>query len=263
MSVPEARILVVDDNDDNRYTLSRRLNRLGYTELETAINGVEALAKLENTLFDIILLDIMMPEMNGYETLEQIKKDSRLRHIPVIMISAADELDSIVRCIELGAEDFLPKPFNPTLLQARVSASLEKKRLRDREEAFRAQIVQEKRRADDLLYSIIPAPAVRELNRTGAIKSRRYEDVAVLFCDIVGFTAFCDLHSPEIVVDHLQKLFEAFEGIVAAAGMEKIKTIGDEFMATAGLLHPLDRPLLTAVRCGLELVQTARTLEPY
>jgi len=262
VSVSDAKILVVDDNEDNRFTLVRRLKRTGYEGVDVAVDGNEALGMLADAAYDLILLDIMMPGMDGYEVLEHLKKDMRLRHIPVVMISAADELESIVRCIELGAEDFLPKPFNATLLRARVSASLEKKKLRDQEEDYRNRIAIEKKRADDLLNTIIPSAAVRELKQTGVVKSRRHEGVAILFCDIVGFTSFCDRHPPETVVDHLQTLIEAFEGVVNDAGMEKIKTIGDAFMATSGLLLPDDTPLLSAVDCGLKLARTATGLTP-
>src|SRR4051794_30286212 len=128
---PDATLLVVDDNEDNRYTLTQRLKRLGYSNIGTAVNGREALARLRETPHDLMLLDVMMPEMNGYQVLEHLQADERLRQLPVIMISANDQVESVIRCIELGAEDYLPKPFNPTLLRARVSASLEKKRLRD------------------------------------------------------------------------------------------------------------------------------------
>ena len=124
-------LLVVDDNEDNRYTLTRRLKREGYTQIAVAENGRQALEMVKVQAFDLVLLDIMMPEVNGYEVLEQMKADAQLRHVPVIMISALDEMDSVIRCIELGAEDYLPKPFNPTLLRARVNACLEKKRMRD------------------------------------------------------------------------------------------------------------------------------------
>ncbi|MAZ02159.1 MAG: guanylate cyclase [Sneathiella sp.] len=258
----DARILVVDDNEDNRFTLSRRLKKSGYRQLETAVNGIEALEKIRSKPFDLVLLDIMMPEMDGYEVLETVKKDEALRHIPIIMISAADQLESVVKCIELGAEDFLPKPFNATLLRARVSASLEKKRLRDQEEAYRAQILAEQKRTDELLHAIIPATAVQELKETGIVRPRHYEAVGILFCDIVGFTAYCDRNLPETVVAHLQALIEAFEGIVEDHQMEKIKTIGDAFMATSGLLRPVEAPLLTAVRCGLEMSRIAGTMEP-
>ncbi|HSM57962.1 MAG TPA: SpoIIE family protein phosphatase [Candidatus Sulfomarinibacteraceae bacterium] len=129
------QVLVVDDHELNRDMLSRRLARQGH-EVALAENGREALEMARSHEFDLVLLDIMMPEMDGYQVLEALKADEALRHIPVIMISAADQIESVVRCIEMGAEDFLPKPFNPVLLKARVGASLEKKRLRDRERQY-------------------------------------------------------------------------------------------------------------------------------
>jgi sigma-B regulation protein RsbU (phosphoserine phosphatase) len=131
MTNSDAALLVVDDNEDNRYTLTRRLNREGYQNLTTATNGREALERLAAQPFDLVLLDVMMPDMNGYEVLEHVKANASLRDVPIIMISALDEIESVIRCIELGAEDYLNKPFNPVLLRARVGALLEKKRLRD------------------------------------------------------------------------------------------------------------------------------------
>tara|TARA_R110002167_G_scaffold91032_3_gene244800 strand:+ start:1159 stop:2229 length:1071 start_codon:yes stop_codon:yes gene_type:complete len=262
LSSVEARILVVDDNEDNIFTLVRRLKRLGLNDIVTAENGLEAVALVEADSFDLILLDIMMPEMDGYDVLARLKGDERLRHIPVIMISALDEIDSVVRCIELGAEDYLPKPFNPTLLRARIGASLEKKRMRDSEVRYLQEIEDERQRSDRLLNIILPKAAVQELKETGVVIPRRYDNVAILFCDIVGFTSFCDRHLPEEVVRHLQNMVEQFESIVHDHGMEKIKTIGDAFMASAGLLLPSDTPLLSAVRCGLDMVAAAARLEP-
>ena len=131
MSDADAALLIVDDIDDNRFTLTRRLARQGYPNVTSAVDGRQALELLNSKPFDLVLLDIMMPNVNGYEVLAQMKASVSLRHIPVIMISAIDEIDSVIRCIELGAEDYLPKPFNPTLLRARVGACLERKRLHD------------------------------------------------------------------------------------------------------------------------------------
>jgi CheY-like chemotaxis protein len=133
--VMDGRLLVVDDIEANREVLCRHLLRYG-CRLETAENGREALEKLRTETFDLVLLDIMMPEMDGYETLAAMKAERDLAHIPVIMLTALDQLDSVVRCIEMGAEDYLPKPFNAVLLQARIGACLEKKRLRDLEIAY-------------------------------------------------------------------------------------------------------------------------------
>ena len=118
-----------------------------------ASNGREALDLLAGRPFDLVLLDITMPEMDGYQVLEHLKADTTLRDIPVVMISAIDEIDSVARCIGLGAEDYLAKPFNAVLLRARVAACLEKKRLRDQEAVYTQQIESEKRRADELLYA--------------------------------------------------------------------------------------------------------------
>lgn len=127
MKPSDYALLVVDDNEDNRYTLVHGLKRLGYPNVVTAVNGRHALDLLGTQRFDLVLLDIMMPELNGYQVLEQLKADERLRHLPVIMISAVDEIDSVIRCIELGAEDYLAKPFNSVLLRARIGASLQRK----------------------------------------------------------------------------------------------------------------------------------------
>ncbi len=133
------QILVVDDNASNRDLLARQLTRDGHA-VEAAASGAEALALIESAAFDLILLDVMMPEMSGYEVLSRLKTDRSTAEIPVIMISALDEMDSIVRCIEAGAVDYLPKPFAPALLRARIRASLENKLLRDRERAMMEEI---------------------------------------------------------------------------------------------------------------------------
>ena len=142
-------LLVVDDDATNRDVLSRRLNRQGH-EVRTATNGREALQLMRETPFDAVLLDIMMPDVDGYEVLRQIKSDPALQHVPVIMISAIDEVQSVVRCIEAGAEDYLAKPFDPTLLKARISASLEKKRSRDRETVLYEQLQANYKRLQEL-----------------------------------------------------------------------------------------------------------------
>jgi serine phosphatase RsbU (regulator of sigma subunit) len=154
-SVPPGRILVVDDSEANRDLLSRRLRRQGHT-VEAATNGREALAMVAASEFDAVLLDVMMPEMNGYEVLEQLKSDPARRHIPVIMITAIDEMESIVRCIDMGAEDHLPKPFNATLLKARLDSSLAKKRLHDRERLYAQSLERELAIAYNIQQSFLP-----------------------------------------------------------------------------------------------------------
>src|SRR5215470_19690013 len=138
-STPASSLLVVDDNGMNRIMLSRYITKLGY-QATLVENGRQALEKLQGEPFDLVLLDVEMPEMDGYQVLEQLKVNPRLRDIPVIMISAVEELESVVRCIELGAQDYLPKPFNPVLLRARLTACLERKRLRDQEVDYLQQV---------------------------------------------------------------------------------------------------------------------------
>jgi adenylate cyclase len=255
--IGSARILVVDDNEDNRYTLAKRLKRERYEDVALATNGREALDLIARQPFDLILLDIMMPEMNGYEVLERLKADDLLRHVPVIMISAISELDSVVRCIELGAEDYLPKPFNSVLLRARIGASLERKRLHDREAKHLAEIERQRARADQLLHAILPALAVRELQTADRISPRRFEDVAVVFGDLVGFTSYCERHPAEEVLANLDRLAFDVEQIAGRHGLEKIKTIGDAFMATANLLEPHADPVMASVRFAFEMVEAA------
>lgn len=147
--VAQSLILVVDDSKTNRDMLARRIERQGYS-VATAASGREALDAVRAQAFDLVLLDIMMPEMDGYAVLEQIKAEEGLRSIPIIMISALDEMDSVARCIEMGAEDYLPKPSNLILLKARIGACLEKKRARDREQFLVAQLQQSDRCLKDL-----------------------------------------------------------------------------------------------------------------
>jgi len=150
------RLLVVDDNEDNRYTLIMRLEIEGYSNIAIAEDGEQALTLLASQEFDLVLLDVMMPKVDGYQVLQQLKADGRLHNIPVIMISALNEIDSVVRCVELGAGDYLSKPFNPVLLKARVGASLEKKRLRDEVRAHSARMEEELEAARQLQMSMVP-----------------------------------------------------------------------------------------------------------
>ncbi|MEE8233228.1 MAG: response regulator [Thermodesulfobacteriota bacterium] len=140
--------MIVDDNDDNRYTLSEFLKREGFTNLETAEDGKIGLDKLNDNNFDLVLLDLKMPEMDGIEVLRNIKSNDNLRHIPVIMISAADEIENVTQCIEIGAEGYLSKPFNTMLLRARINASLEKKTLHEQD--YITNVEEGRKRADQL-----------------------------------------------------------------------------------------------------------------
>lgn len=245
------RLLVVDDDEGNRRLLERRLRRLGHDVL-CAADGREALALLSRTPRDLVLLDIQMPILDGEETLRILRGDPELQRLPVIVLSASRDLSRVVRCIGLGAEDYLPKPFNPVLLRARIDACLGKKRLQDRE-------AEQRRRIEELLHVILPKDVARELQATRQVQPRAVAEVAVLFTDLAGFTSWCSGKSAIAVHRELQGLVEAFEEISARHGLEKIKTIGDSFMAVAGLVSPLPNPAAAAVACGLELARAAAT----
>lgn len=256
---PAASLLVVDDNPMNRDILTRRLRRDGH-EVAVAEHGRQALAMLRAGAFDLLLLDVVMPEMDGYAVLEHLRADAGLRHLPVLVLSALDDIDAVARCLEMGAVDYLPKPFNPVVLRARVGACLESKRLHDAEVRHLAAVERERRRADALLHVLLPDAIVAELKATDQVTPRRHEDVAVLFADVAGFTAYCDRTAPEDVLANLQDLVERFERLALRHGLQKIKTIGDAFLAVAGAPHPVPQPVLAAVRCGAAMVTAAREL---
>jgi adenylate cyclase len=261
VSPAEAALLVVDDNEDNRYTLTRRLKREGYENLTTANDGKQALELLKSKKFDLMLLDIMMPELNGYQVLEHLKADAELRHLPVIMISAVGEVESVVRCIELGAEDYLPKPFDATLLRARVGASLEKKRLRDEVREWNKKLeerVQEQVAQLDRLGRLkgFFSPQLAESIISGGgedlLKTHRRE-VVVVFLDLRGFTAFTDGAEPEEVM----AVLGAYHGVMGQLIMAHEGTLerfaGDGLMIFFNDPIKLDNPTANAVKMALEM----------
>ena len=242
------RLLVVDDNSANRELLQLLLGQLGHS-VQSAASGQEALGLLESSSFDLVLLDVLMPGMDGFAVLDRLKANPAWKHIPVLMVSALDNMQSVVNGIARGAEDYLTRPFDELLLRARVGACLEKKRLRDREQDHL-------RRIDRLLHAIFPPEAVSELTATGSIQPRRHEKVGVCFMDVVGFTSFCDLHAdqPEEVMRHLEWYVEMFEEVAGLHDVQKIKTIGDAFLMVSGLLRPVDNPVFQLVRCAEEVL---------
>ncbi|MBW4520486.1 MAG: response regulator [Scytolyngbya sp. HA4215-MV1] len=234
MNAEQGSVLIVDDVEANRDLLARRLKRQGHVVV-MAEHGRQAIELMRQQTFDLVLLDIMMPEMNGYQVLEYLKADAELRHIPVIMISALDDVDSVVRCIELGAEDYLFKPFNPTILKARIGACLEKKRLRDQEQAYLQELQAEKEKSEQLLLSILPKPVAEQLKQNKSTIADSFAEATVLFADIVDFTQFASNRSPIELVSLLNQIFSAFDQLAEQHGLEKIKTIGDAYMAVGGI----------------------------
>ena len=233
-AIRSSSILVVDDNASNRDVLERRLTQNGH-QVITAADGAAALDLATSQQFDLILLDLILPEMSGFEVLRRLKAAEQTNDVPVIVISALDELDSVVRCIEAGAEDYLSKPVNPVLLEARVRASLEKKWLHDREKKFIADLEQEKQRSEALLLNILPQAIVSRLRNGETIIADRISAATILFCDLVGFTTISQDMPADRVIDFLGRIFAEFDKLAAEYGVEKIKTIGDAYVVAAGI----------------------------
>jgi class 3 adenylate cyclase len=237
--VAAASILVVDDNEANRALLTRRLTRNGHT-VSHAEDGRRALDRLRENAFDLVLLDVLMPHMDGHEVLQAMKADPAQRHIPVIMITGLDDLDSLIRCIEGGAEDYLTKPFDPILLNARIGACLEKKRLRDTEQNLLRQVRDAQAKSEELLLNILPRSIAERLKAGESTIVDTLPAVTVLFSDLVGFTELSARISGTEMVRLLDELFTTFDLLAQQQGLEKIKTIGDAYMVVGGL--PVPRP---------------------
>jgi class 3 adenylate cyclase len=195
--------LVVDDSSVNRLVLTRRLEALGL-EVVQAENGMEALERLgaDPARIDVVLLDVVMPELDGYETLAAMKADEAIRHIPVLIVSSVEELDSVVRCIELGATDYLTKPINPSILAARLNASLAAKRLRDLELEHMAQertlSRTIERQKEELSRFLSPQIAALVSSPDGEqLLAGHRRQITVAFCDLRGFTSFAEQADPE------------------------------------------------------------------
>ncbi len=257
-------MLVVDDDTLYRTLLTTSLEEKGYIVAE-AENGKQAWEMIQAGSYDLVFLDLLMPEMDGFEVLERIKSDGGTDHIPVIVVSGENDMESLVRCIEAGAADFLCKPFDPAVLHARVNASLAVKRLRDQERAYFENIQEERRKSEQLLLNILPKPILDRLKQKEEIIADSFEDVTVMFADLVGFTELAGRIPPIELVNLLNTIFSAFDRAAARNGLEKIKTIGDAYMVVGGL--PVSRPdhveavadLALEVMAALPNLQTEQT----
>jgi class 3 adenylate cyclase len=244
-SIHLMNVLVVDDSRTLRMLLIRELNAIGIVKITEAVNGQDAMNKIQAEQFDLMLIDMEMPELDGLEVLKLVKADALLRYLPVIVISGADQFDKTVECIQVGAEDYLPKPFNPVLLRARVFSSLEKKRLRDIDQGRIVELQREKEllnleqmKSDKLMLNILPKPIADRLKRGESNIAGNYPEVTVLFSDLVGFTKMSSQKSAGDLVKLLNDLFSRFDRRAENLGLEKIKTIGDAYMAVGGLPIP-------------------------
>jgi len=252
---PTARtpsILLVDDNPLDSELVSLLLEQKGY-QTSQAVDGKEALRLLREQSFDLVLLDIILPELNGYQVLKTINADEDLSQIPVIIISGMGGMDSVVRCIELGADDYLPKPLNPVLLRARIEASLERKRLRDQEAAYLQQLQTERQKSELLLLNILPEAISQRLKQGESTIVENYADVTVLFADIVGFSQLASKLTPRELVATLNEIFSELDYLADRHGLEKIKTIGDAYLAVGGLPNPLKNHTAAVANMALDV----------
>ena len=231
------RILVADDNASTLDLLTRRLVRDGHA-VTNCLDGEAALAHLDAAPFDLVLLDLLMPGLSGIEVLRKMRERPETEALPVIIVSALDEVEGAVRCIEAGADDFLSKPINPVLLRARITASLERKFLRDREEAATARLRAEQARSESLLLNVLPRSVVERFRNGETMIADSFASATILFSDLVDFTRMTADLPPDVVLDMLNGIFSRFDALAKEHGLEKIKTIGDAYMAAGGLPEP-------------------------
>jgi adenylate cyclase len=239
------RILVVEDSPTNILALTSVLSDHGY-RISAATNGRQAIDILGRVHADLILLDVMMPEMDGFETCRRIKASTRWQEIPLIFLTSKSETIDIVRGFELGAVDYVAKPFNAPELLARVDTHLAIDRLH-----------RENRR---LLLNVLPVPIAARLKHDNGIIADGFDDVSVLFADIVGFTSLTARLSPTALIDLLNRVFSGFDELADANGVEKIKTIGDSYMVAGGLIEPHADHLAAMATMALAMQERVREL---
>jgi class 3 adenylate cyclase len=236
-----AKLLVADDNKVNRLLLTRSLELQGH-RVASAENGLRALEMLRADTFDLLLLDMEMPEMDGFQVLEHMVGDARLRDLPVIVTSSLEGVAHVVRCIELGADDFLQKPVNPVILKARINSSLEKKRLRDQQK--------------DMVRRFATSAVAEDLQQSGFALGGKRLNCTVMFSDIRGFTSLCESQPPEETIELLNTYYALMFEAIAGHGGVVNQMIGDGLMAVFGAPLPLAEPALAAVRVALDMIET-------
>ena len=236
-------ILIADDNRVNRLLLARGLEQEGHT-VAFAEHGAEALDLLRQQPFDLMLLDVLMPELDGYEVLAKLKDDPHLRDIPVIVTSALDEIDSVVRCLEMGAEDYLTKPVNAVLLNARIGASLEKKRLRDQQR--------------ELIGKFATREVAEDLLTSGFSLGGKHVDASAMFCDIRSFTTIAEAREPAETIELLNDYYLLMMDAINGEGGVVNQMVGDGLMAIFGAPVPRDDHRKAAVLAARQMIDLIR-----
>ena len=247
-------ILAVDDMPENRELISRLLSRAGHTVI-SAVSGEEALELLDTRGVDVVLLDLMMPGIGGAEVLKVMKENPALRATPVIMISGRQDMDQIIACIQAGADDYLLKPFNPVLLQARITSGIERKRWHDREEDYRLQLERNERFIRSTFGRYLSDEIVAQLleNPEGLEMGGDLREVTIMMSDICGFTSLAEHLPPPQVVSLLNRYFEHMTDIIFSHQGTIDEFLGDAILAVFGAPHRLDNDPERAVRCALTM----------
>lgn len=240
MPIEPGSLLVVDDNKMNRLLLARHLEQQGH-RVSFAENGRQALAMVHAQAFDLILLDVLMPELDGYAVLDRLMADPDLKNIPVIMTSSVDELDTVVRCIERGADDYLHKPVNPVLLKARITSSLEKKRLRDQQR--------------ELIRKFATAAVAEDLLTSGFSLGGKLVRAAVMFSDIRSFTTIAESQTPAETIELLSDYYALMMDAIGSERGVVNQMVGDGLMAVFGAPLPCESPGAHAVRAAVQMIE--------
>ena len=233
-----ARLLVADDNKVNRLLLTRSLELQGH-RVASAENGRVALEMLRAEAFDLMLLDMEMPELDGFQVLEQMMNEPKLKDLPVIVTSSLEGVDHVVRCLELGADDYLHKPVNPVILKARINSSLEKKRLRDLQK--------------EMVKRFATSEVAEDMQQSGFALGGRRVQATVMFSDIRGFTSLVESQSPEETIELLNTYYTLMFDAISGQGGVVNQMIGDGLMAIFGAPQPIEEPALAAVRAALDM----------
>ncbi|HEY7945859.1 MAG TPA: adenylate/guanylate cyclase domain-containing protein [Casimicrobiaceae bacterium] len=234
------RLLVVDDNKVNRLLLARSVELQGH-DVASAGNGRVALEMLRREAFDLVLLDMEMPEMDGFQVLEQLVNDRQLRDLPVIVTSSLEGIANVVRCIELGAEDYLTKPVNEVLLKARIGASLEKKRLRDLQK--------------ELVRRFATPEVAQDLQNSGFSLGGKRVHASVMFSDIRDFTSLAESQPPEETIELLNTFYALMFDAISSHGGVVTQMLGDGLMSVFGAPMPMPDHAGNAVRAGQEMLE--------
>lgn len=255
MAGEKGQVLVVDDDELSRRLLALALENEGYSVLSAA-GGVDALRILRaaGSQVELVLLDVLMPDMDGFEVLQYLKSDPVFARLPVVMVSALEDTNSVVRCLELGADDYLPKGSDAVLLRARMNSSLARKRFADLEQRYLRALEEEEARSEELLLNILPESIAHRLKRGERLIADSFPDVTVLFADLVGSTAWSTTMSATTLVQRLNAIFSLFDALTGKHGLQKIKTLGDGYHVVGGLPEPREDHVEAVADLALDMI---------